>query len=80
MHAVEKEHNGKGDSSVMYIPAVPQCKQNMEYVKRQAANFTNGAQPPPDFPAGKREHDYKLCATEADIVGVEGRRAMGLAA
>lgn len=23
MHAVEDEHNGEGDSSVLYIPAVP---------------------------------------------------------
>jgi hypothetical protein len=79
VHAVEKEHTGKGDSSVMYIPAVPSCPQNEEYVQRQAVLFEKGC-PPPDFPQGRTERDYNLSATERDLVNPLGRAAMGLVA
>jgi hypothetical protein len=79
VHAVEKEHNGSGDSSVMYIPAVPKCPQNEDYVKRQAELFLQGC-PPPDFPQGRTEIDYKLHATKEDIGSTAGLRAMGLLA
>lgn len=78
VHAVEKEHNGTGDSSVMYIPAAPACKQNIEYVRKQAQRFRDGQVAPPDFPQQRPDGQYKLCATEADILSAEGRRAMGL--
>lgn len=76
-HAVEKEHNGTNDASVMYIPAVPTCRQNVQYVRAQADNFARGC-PPPDFPQGRTEHDYKLYATQKDIHPA-GLAAMGLA-
>ena len=79
VHAVEKEHNGKGDSSVMYIPAVPKCPQNDEYVAKQAASFLKGC-PPPDFPQGRTELGYKLHATRDDLTTSDAQRAMGLAA
>jgi len=79
VHAVEKEHNGKGDSSVMYIPAVPKCPQNDDYVARQAQAFTEG-RPPPDFPQGRTELDYAMHATKEDIRSNLALKAMGLAA
>jgi peptidase E len=79
VHAVEKEHTGKGDSSVMYIPAVPSCSQNKEYIAKQAELFKKGC-PPPDFPQGRTELDYKLVATEKDLVNPLGRAAMGIRA
>ena len=78
VHAVEKEHNGKADSSVMYIPAAPVCPQNTDYIQRQAELFNKGC-PPPDFPQGRTELDYKLHATAEDIKLPLARRAMGLA-
>lgn len=77
VHAVEKEHNGPGDSSVMYIPAVPTCPQNTEYVARQAELFVKGC-PPPDFPQGRTELEYKLHAKPEDVKLELARRAMGL--
>jgi hypothetical protein len=77
VHAVEKEHNGKADSSVMYIPAVPKCPQNDEYVARQAQAFIQG-RPPPDFPQGRTELEYAMHATRDDIGSSLALRAMGL--
>ena len=78
VHAVEKEHSGEGDSSVMYIPAVPTCEQNKQYVRKQADSFEKGL-PPPDFPQGRSELDYNLIGRPEDITLPLGRRAMGLA-
>lgn len=63
----------------MYIPAAPVCPQNTEYVARQAKLFEKGC-PPPDFPQGRTELDYKLHAELGDIKSDLARRAMGLAA
>ncbi|KAF9268460.1 DUF1479-domain-containing protein [Marasmius fiardii PR-910] len=46
VHAVESEHRGKGDSSVMYIPAVPGTVYNAHYLRNQRNNFINGIPPP----------------------------------
>lgn len=35
VHSVEPHHNGKADSSVLYIPAIPTTKVNWEYVVKQ---------------------------------------------
>ncbi|WVQ70477.1 uncharacterized protein L199_008704 [Kwoniella botswanensis] len=78
VHAVEKEHIGKEDSSVMYIPAVPDCPQNAEYIKEQLQLFLRGC-PPPDFPQGRTENDYALHGTVQDIVNPAGRKALGVA-
>jgi hypothetical protein len=79
VHAVEKEHNGQADSSVMYIPAVPTCPQNEQYVAKQAKAFVEG-RPPPDFPQGRTELEYAMHATKEDIKSSLALRAMGLAA
>ena len=42
IHAVDKLHNGKGDASVMYIPACPLTEANAEYLVRQREAFAEG--------------------------------------
>jgi hypothetical protein len=42
IHAVDKNHNGTGDSTVLYIPATPLTEQNAEYLARQRTNFVQG--------------------------------------
>ncbi|KAF8318653.1 DUF1479-domain-containing protein [Clavulina sp. PMI_390] len=49
VHSVETLHNGTGDSSVMYIPAVPLTPMNLAYAVRQRDHFLAGL-PGPDFP------------------------------
>ncbi|RPB24670.1 DUF1479-domain-containing protein [Terfezia boudieri ATCC MYA-4762] len=49
IHAVESIHAGKGDSSVFYIPAVPDSLRNREFLKRQREEMETGGVPP-DFP------------------------------
>ncbi|KAL7275504.1 hypothetical protein RUND412_001562 [Rhizina undulata] len=79
IHAVDPEHRGVGDSSVMYIPATPLCKLNAEYLVSQREAFARST-PPPDFPGagGAGEAGFVGRATEKDIVGVDGKRAFGL--
>ncbi|KAI0057191.1 DUF1479-domain-containing protein [Artomyces pyxidatus] len=77
VHSVETEHNGSGDSAVMYIPAVPTTPQNSEYVKRQRETFVKGVTPP-DFEKTSPESEYGAgIATPDDIVGIVGKKAMG---
>ena len=61
----------------MYIPAVPLTPQNQAYVEQQKATFLSGEQPP-DFPKGKNESNFVGVATANDVIGMAGRRAMGL--
>jgi hypothetical protein len=76
-HAVEVDHNGDHDASVMYIAAAPRTRENKSYIKRQLEDFLEG-RPPEDFQGGSREKDFKLFTGEAGILGGEaGRRAMG---
>ncbi|TYJ59146.1 hypothetical protein B9479_000135 [Cryptococcus floricola] len=77
IHAVEKVHNGKGPSAVMYIPAVPLTLQNAAYVNDQKQTFLKG-KPGPDFPGGVGESDFEGRGQVEDIESLEGRRAMGL--
>ncbi|RFU34816.1 hypothetical protein B7463_g1566, partial [Scytalidium lignicola] len=80
IHAVDKDHKGKGDSSVMYIPACPLTEGNARYLVRQREAFLRGA-PGPDFPGGIGEggHIIRPGVREVDIAGgIEGMRAMGL--
>ncbi|KAJ7918667.1 hypothetical protein B0H13DRAFT_1992415 [Mycena leptocephala] len=53
VHAVEKYHGGKEDSSVMYIPAVPLTLKNAQYLRDQRSNFLAGLPSPcvPSLPA-----------------------------
>lgn len=78
LHSVDKEHRGKGDSSVMYIPATPLCEMNVDYLlkQRQAALSYS---PPWDFPGagGPGEMGFQ-CAVDWASLNLEGKRAMGL--
>lgn len=42
IHAVDKIHAGKDDSSVMYIPACPLTETNADYLVRQREAFFEG--------------------------------------
>jgi len=79
IHAVESVHAGKSDSSVLYIPAVPDIPMNRAYVNQQRESFLAGL-PPTDFPGGKGESEHVGRATEETIEeagGAQGLRAMG---
>ncbi|KDQ59257.1 hypothetical protein JAAARDRAFT_128012 [Jaapia argillacea MUCL 33604] len=77
VHSVEQEHTGKGDSAVMYIPAVPYTPQNAAYVQKQKDTFLASV-PPPDFPKHEGEATYAGGGRETDVVSAVGRVAMGL--
>ncbi|KAL0938195.1 DUF1479 domain-containing protein [Colletotrichum truncatum] len=77
IHAVDTVHEGKGDSSVMYIPVCALTDQNVWYLKRQREAFLQGL-PGPDFPGGKGESEHVGRPGEEAIVGADARRAMGL--
>ncbi|KAF8131806.1 hypothetical protein EV363DRAFT_1164253 [Boletus edulis] len=76
VHAVEGEHMGKEDSSVLYIPAAPLCVKNASYLRSQRANFVHGL-PAPDFPGGEGESRFLDRATPQDITSQQGRQATG---
>lgn len=81
IHAVDKVHAGKGDSSVLYIPACPLTEINANYLVRQREAFLDGT-PGPDFPGGKGESEHVDRMGNGDVTsagGIEGERAMGLA-
>lgn len=76
-HMVEGEHKGTHDSSVIYVPVVPLCDQNAEYIQSQAAAFLNGTAPI-DFPGGVGESKHVGRGSKEHIY--EGALpAMGLA-
>jgi hypothetical protein len=80
IHAVDKEHRGKGDSSVLYIPCAAMTPGNLEFLGRQREAARRGS-PGPDFPGagGEGEGTFKgQVDWEAQEVGEDGRRAMGM--
>ncbi|KAL4862633.1 hypothetical protein BDV12DRAFT_207083 [Aspergillus spectabilis] len=78
LHAVDKDHRGKGDLSVLYIPATPMCDMNVEYLLKQR-RAAQDYSPPWDFPGagGPGEIGFKG-ALDWNSVSAEGQRAMGL--
>lgn len=80
-HAVDTEHKGQGDSSVLYIAATPSTEENIQYIDSQLKAFLGGYFPP-DFSAEDRvyslEPKYKGWKGQAGIVSPEGREAMRL--
>ncbi|KAL2861251.1 uncharacterized protein BJX67DRAFT_375484 [Aspergillus lucknowensis] len=78
LHSVDKEHKGKGDSSVLYIPATPLCDMNVEYLLKQRRAALDYS-PPWDFPGagGPGEIGFKG-ALDWNSLNQEGQRAMGL--
>ncbi|TXT15591.1 hypothetical protein VHUM_00094 [Vanrija humicola] len=77
IHAVESAHRGTGPSAVMYIPAVPLTRVNAAYVRDQLDSLRGGV-PPPDFPGGEGEQNFRGRATERDVPGDTARQAMGI--
>ncbi|KAI5777083.1 DUF1479 domain protein [Geopyxis carbonaria] len=79
VHAVETEHRGAGDSSVLYIPATPLCESNAAYLAWQREAAERGT-PAPDFPGAGGEQGEKgfRGAVDWEELGEEGRRAMGM--
>ena len=81
IHAVDAEHKGTGDASVLYIPAAPLTEGNARYLYRQREAFLKG-EPGPDFPGGEGESRHVGRATEGIFEegggDVEGARGMGL--
>lgn len=81
IHAVDKVHGGKGDSSVMYIPACPTTRASIDYVRQQREHFERGI-PPVDFPGGVGESSHVGRPGSEELKGVastEGLRAFGYA-
>lgn len=77
VHSVESKHAGEGDSSVMYIPAIPTTKVNWEYVLEQKRCFEKGV-PPPDFPGGEGEAGFKGRGRGEMVKGETARTSLGL--
>lgn len=80
IHAVDKVHAGKGDSSVMYIPVCPVTETNVEYLARQRQAFRDGT-PGPDFPGGLGESNHVDRPREVQLqkwTNDAGLGAMGL--
>lgn len=73
-------HQGKSDSSVLYIPVCPVTEQNAEYLATQRQAFLDGT-PGPDFPGGKGESrhvDRPTAEYAAEHLNLQGLQAMGL--
>ncbi|KAK6354107.1 hypothetical protein TWF730_008525 [Orbilia blumenaviensis] len=75
IHAVDPLHNGKEDASVFYIPVVPKCRLNEEYIQQQKEAFITGY-PPPDFPGGNGEENHQGRPGLDAIKEVGGRAAL----
>jgi len=80
VHAVEVEHLGDHESSVVYVAATPSTETNKRYIKQQLEAFLKG-EPPVDFSAkkGNSTLEGKFIGYEGEqaIMSEEGRRAMG---
>jgi hypothetical protein len=77
VHAVESEHHGTSDSSVLYIPAAPLTVKNARYLRDQRTNFLLGL-PAPDFPGGEGESKFTGRATPEDAQTSAARQILGL--
>ncbi|KAF4562978.1 hypothetical protein EYR40_007304 [Pleurotus pulmonarius] len=76
VHAVESQHRGAGDSSVLYIPAVPLTVNNASYLRDQRINFLSGL-PPPDFPGGEGELNFAGRGNAGDVKSAAARQILG---
>jgi len=75
IHAVEREHNGTGNSSVFYIGAAPLCAKNASYLPKQKETFLAG-EAGPDFPQEGREKNYANRAQVGDLTEL-GKAQLG---
>ncbi|GKT67286.1 DUF1479 domain protein [Colletotrichum tofieldiae] len=75
-HAVDPEHNGEGDASVVYIAACPTTKTNKDYVKKQLqAALVGGG--PPDRVGLKLDESALKGYKGFDDVSEEGKMVLG---
>lgn len=82
IHAVDRVHTGKSDSSVMYIPSCPLTVDNAKFVARQREAFLDGRKCP-DFGGGvgESQHVGRPGVKEVEKVNAgDGMQAMGLRA
>ena len=81
IHAVDAEHKGAGDSSVLYIPACAMTRSNINFLKRQKESASLYS-PPPDFPGaggdGERNYEGKIDWSN-NFIDHAAKRAMGFA-
>lgn len=78
LHSVDKEHRGKSDSSVLYIPATPLCDMNIDYLLKQRQAAIDYS-PPWDFPGAGSPGEFGFKGTMNWFsLSAEGQRAMGL--
>lgn len=78
IHAVDKEHRGKGDSSVLYIPACAVTPKNLEFLNRQRQSALRYS-PPPDFPGAGGDGEIGFDgAVDWASLSEDGKKAMGL--
>ena len=79
-HAVEVEHKGTHDSSVVYVAATPTTEANVDYMKRQYEDFVKG-DPPFDFATlngAVNESGHRgYLGVKALLSGEAGRKAAG---
>jgi hypothetical protein len=76
IHAVEAEHRGTNEAIVMYIPSVPMCDMNVDYIKAQRDAYLVGV-PPPDFPGGVGESKHVGKGEVTALKGNAARAAFG---
>lgn len=76
IHAVEPVHAGAAPSTVLYVPAAPDCARNRAFLPRQFAAFEAGCSPP-DFPPDHLETGFSGRAGP-DLLSPLGRRQMGM--
>ncbi|GAA5810531.1 hypothetical protein MFLAVUS_003954 [Mucor flavus] len=70
VHAVEPKNDSQVDSSVLYIPSVPLCRINSEYILIQREAFEKGLTPP-DFPGNHCEERFEDRAKPSTINKME---------
>lgn len=76
IHSVEGSNGGTEDASVYYIPSIPLCRKNVEYLRKQAEHFKAG-KTPPDFPPNDSEVNCVDRCRPEDLTD-EGLIAIGL--
>ncbi|EXJ86542.1 hypothetical protein A1O3_03495 [Capronia epimyces CBS 606.96] len=78
IHAVDTQHRGKEDSSVLYIPACAMTRSNIEFLQRQRISALRYS-PPPDFPGAGGDGEIGFVGVvDWDQLNDEGKRAMGM--
>ena len=80
VHAVDPIHEGPDPATVLYIPAVPLTKRNLEYVRGQKRAALNNGETPPDFAAWGVDYEGGLEGFQSidTITSPRGRQALGL--